>query len=246
MSASSYLKRAAQAAAGLTLAVIATAATIVAYPEPLFAYHLQQGRLELWSDRPFEEEAGRRVLADVERRLSASSLNRPGERFRIFTASEPWRRRLVFLWNDGAGGVAYGVFSGNVFLRASNVEANVLYGPSGVPAAAPRTLAYYAAHEIGHSLTVRETGLQRYFSLPRWVREGVADYIGLAGDIDIPALARKLREGAAELDPARSGRYSRYHLLVAFLVKEKGWSLQDILRANPDQAAIERAVLQSR
>jgi hypothetical protein len=245
MSAGYFVKRAAQAAAGLVLAVITAAAIIIAYPEPLFAHHLQQGRLELWSDRPFEEEAGRRLLADVERRLSASELNRPGERFRIFTASEPWRRRAVFLWNDGAGGVAYPMFSGHVFLRASNIEGDVLYGPSGKPAEAPRTLAYFAAHEIGHSLTVQELGLWQYLRLPVWVREGVADSIGLAGDIDVPVLAQKLRAGSPELDPVRSGLYSRYHLLVAFLVKEKGWSLRDVLHARPDQAATEQALLRS-
>jgi hypothetical protein len=245
MSIGRFMKRAAQAAAGLALSVIATAAIAVAYPEPLFAYHLQQGRLEIWSDRPFEEEAGRRVLADVEHRLSVSGLNRTGEQFRIFMASAPWRRRLVFLWNDGAGGVAYPMLSGHVFLRASSIETNALYGPSGSPAAAPRTLAYFAAHEIGHSLTVQEVGLWRYLRLPVWIREGVADYIGLAGDIDVPALAQKLRAGQAELDPERSGLYLRYHLLVAFLVKEKGWSLQDVLAASPDQAAAEQAVLLS-
>jgi hypothetical protein len=225
------------------LAVAATATIAVAFPEPLFAYHLQQGRLELWSDRPFQEEAGRRVLADVERRLSVSDLNRPAARFRIFSANEPWRSRLLFLWNSGARGVFYAPVTDKVFLRSSNIEADTVFGPSGQPAAPPRTLAYFAAHEIGHSLTAQQVGLWRYLRLPVWVREGVADYIGLAGDIDVPALAQKLRAGSAELDPALSGRYSRYHLLVAFLVKEKGLSLKDILYAKPDQAAIEQELL---
>src|ERR1700754_598760 len=112
------LCRIALAFAGAIALVAATAAAVLAHPQPLFAYHLEQGRLQIWSDRPFDPDQGRRVLADIERRVAQSAFTFGGGTHRIFIANAEWRRRLVFLWNYGAAGVNYYPLR-NVFIRAS-------------------------------------------------------------------------------------------------------------------------------
>ena len=134
-------------AAALLCAV--TVGSVLAYPQPLFPHRMEQGRLQLLSDMPFDRPAGQRLLAEVERRLAASPIKLGGETRRIVIAQAHWRRRLVFLWNYRAGGLNYYALR-NVFLREADIAGDRLLRKSGaVPP--PRTLAYYAAHEIGHS-----------------------------------------------------------------------------------------------
>ena len=86
----------------------ASVAAVLAYPQPLFAYHAERGALQLWSDRPFDAAKANDVLADAERRIARSPLP-PGPRpHRVFSANAEGRRRLVVPANAGpAGGHQY-------------------------------------------------------------------------------------------------------------------------------------------
>jgi hypothetical protein len=224
---------------------VANAAALLAYPQPLFAYHVATDRLALYADRPFDPDKGRRVLADAERRIGHSVLDRRDGKHRVFVAHSPWRARLVFLWNYGAGGVNYQPLTRNVFIRASDIDADRVMSSLG-PLPPPRTLAYYIAHEIGHSLISERIGALANWRLPRWIREGLADYIAFAGVVDIDRLTAQLRAGAREVDPQRSGLYARYRLLVAHMLEREGWSVDQLLASSLPQAEAERQLLASR
>jgi len=214
---------------GLALAIGAPLA-LLAHPEPAFAYHLTAGRLALYSDRPFDTGAGRRVLADIESRLAASPIDDHAPHA-IFIANSAWRETLFFNRASGAAGLNYYPLSNDVFLRRSSVELNRVYGRSGRPAAAPRTLAYYGAHEIAHSFTAERAGPAHLwnFEMPQWVREGYADYVGMGGHVDIDDLWRRYKSGDPELDYRRSGVYARFRMLAAYLIQRRGWSVDRLL-----------------
>jgi hypothetical protein len=227
------------------LAALAPVAAVVAalvHPQPAFAYHVQSGRLSLFSDKPFDIEKSKRLLADVDRRLRLTSLDHGDGEHRIFVANSPWWARLVFLWNSGAGGVNYYPLTRNVFIRESDIDNNRVLRAAG-PVPPPRTLAYYAAHEIAHSLAGEAVGPLAYHSLPAWIREGVADYIGLAETVDFEDLIERLRTGDPELDPKRSGLYLRYRLLVAFFLDHEHWSLEQLLASPMPQPEAEARML---
>ena len=111
----------------------------------------------------------------------------------------------MFLWNYGAAGVNYYPLH-NVFIRHSDVDGDRVFGSAG-PVPPPRTLAYYAAHEIGHSLIGERIGVLANHRLPRWIREGLADYIGFGGQVDIDALTRALIADEREMNPQLTGLY---------------------------------------
>jgi hypothetical protein len=227
------------------LAVLAPVATVVAalvHPQPAFAYHVQSGRLSLFSDRPFDIEKSKRLLAEVDRRLRLTSLDHGDGEHRIFVANSRWRACLAFLWNSGAAGVNYYPLTRNVFIRESDIDNNRVLRTAG-PVPPPRTLAYYAAHEIAHSLAGEAAGPFTYHSLPVWIREGVADYIGLAEKVDFEDLIARLRVGDPELDPKRSGLYLRYRLLVAFFLEHEHWSLERLLASPMPQPEAEARML---
>lgn len=233
--------RCAAAVIAVAILLAATVATVLAYPDPLFGYSVIKGRLELRSDRPFDAQAGLRVLADVEARLDKSILN-DKRRHGAVVANDGWRRKLVFLWNGGAAGVNYYPATRDVFIRMSDIAADRVYGASGKMAKPPRTLAYYITHEIGHTLSAERVGVAAYRSVPRWIREGVADYIGFGSQVDVDELLAALHAGDPTLDP-KSGYYARYRLLVAALVQRDHWPLERLLESDMTQAEAEGIVL---
>lgn len=236
------LRRLALGLAATFILVGAAGAAIVAYPEPLHAYHVEHGQLRLHADRPFNHDKGRAMLAEVERRLAAAppELRDPDSIYRVIVSNSEWRRRLTFLWNYGAGGVNYYPLGGAVFIRQADIDAGVVQRGDGTPVPAPRTLAYYAGHEIGHSLVGKRIGALANWELPVWIREGLADYVGFGGEVDIDALMGALRAGDPDLDPQRSGLYARYRLLVAYLLEREGWSVDRLLESGLSQAEAER------
>ena len=233
------------AIAVLVFCGIGSAYALLNAPQLLFPYHAQEGRLDLWSDEPFELEAAHRLLADAETRIHRSILD-DRRSHGVVIANRKWHRHLVFLWNYGAAGLNWYPITRNVFIRSANVAQNQVIRPSGKAVEPPRTLAYYIAHEIGHTLTAEHMGLWRYHRLPRWLREGVADYIGFGGKVDVDRLMRALRTGDPDLDPKKSGTYARYRLLVADLLDRKGWTMDRLLQSAPSQREAEAIVLGKR
>jgi hypothetical protein len=145
------------------------------------------------------------------------------------------------LWNQGAAGVNYYPLR-NVFVRHSDVDGDRLFGNAGaVPP--PRTLSYYVAHEVGHSLIGERIGALANRRLPRWIREGLADYIGFGGEVDIDALTRALIAGEREMNPQATGLYARYRLLVAYFLEREGWSVDRLLASNLAQEEAEQRLL---
>lgn len=225
----------------------ASVAAVLAYPEPLYPYHVDEGRLRLYSDRPFDPALASMVLADVERRLAAAppQLRDPDSVYRIFVSNDDWRRRATFLWSYGAGGVNYYPIGGSVFLRQADIDRDRLIRSDGSEVEAPRTLAYYGGHEIGHSLIGKRIGMIANWQLPVWIREGVSDYIGFGGEVDIAALTKQLRAGDRPLDPKASGLYARYRLLVAFFLDHEGWTADRLLASSMAQSEAERRLLKA-
>ncbi len=229
----------------LAMAVAIAGGSVLAlllHPQPLYAYSASHGRLTIHSDRPFDTDRVQSLLADVEQRLGAAPgyLRDDAGRYHIFVANSAWRRRLAFLWNYGAGGVNYYPIGWNVFLRQGDIDRDRLIRENGDTVPEPRTMAYYAAHEIAHTLIGRRAGVLSNWQLPAWMREGLADYVGFGGKVDIEALTEALRRGDPDLDPKKSGLYARYRLLVAFMLERELFPVEELLASGMSIAEAER------
>jgi hypothetical protein len=220
--------------------VLAAAAALIAFPQILFAHQVTEGRLTLYSDAPFDLGRGREILADVEARIESSPLD-DHKPHGVFITNADWRRRIAFLTAEGAAGVNLYPLANSVFIARADVDHDLVYGASGKAALAPRTLAYYAAHEITHSFTAEYLGAWRLWNwgLPQWIREGYADYVGMRGHSDLDDLYRRYLAGDPDLDFARSHTYARFRMLVAFMIERQGWSVDDLLASKLSQAQAE-------
>ena len=218
--------------AGTAVAITLVCAAIIAWPQPLFAYGLSAAGIEVRSDRPIPAAEGEKFLREVASLLDRSPLKRRAHPYTLYVANDSWRRRLVFLWLSGAGGVVfYPVSSRHGFLSGADFARGALVHSSGKVVRAPRTLAYYGAHELTHVVTGQQLGTVRFHLMPQWAREGFADYVALRDGTRIEELAKVLDGNLAKQDIwDRYGYYARYRLLVAYLLEREKWPVSRLLQ----------------
>jgi len=231
--------------AAIVVGVLTAYWAFLCFPQPFFRTSVQANNLALYSDQSFAPEAGRKVLEAVEAKLTASPLYSANDRHAAFICNARWRQRLFFNRKYGVGGVNQYPLTTNVFLREAVIEDDRLISPSGNQVPGDRTLDYFIAHEITHTLTVRAIGWLAYYRLPQWVREGYADYVGKGLPFDYETARRAFIAGAPEMDWQRSGLYIRYHLLVAYLLDKQHWTVQKLLESPPDQNVVENQIRES-
>lgn len=227
--------------AGL-VGIVAAIALLLSVPQPFFDSSVSAKNLTLYSDQPFATEAGQRVLQQVEAKLATSPLYSAEQKHQVFVCNARWRQRIFFTYVYGVGGVNYYPLTTNVFLRDSIIEENCLIGPSGNRIQGDRTLDYFIAHEITHTLTGQAVGPIAYHRLPQWKREGYADYVGKGAAFNYDEAKRAFLANDSKMDYAKSGLYWRFHLLVAHLLEKQHWSAQRVLTEPIEQQTVEDMV----
>lgn len=225
-----------------TTAALGTAAltlgALITWPEPLFAFSLGSGKIIVASDRPIPPTGGERFLRDCERLLDRSPLKAKRNRYWLYVTNDNWRQRLFFVPHPDAWGFAwYYGFGGHAFVSGADFESGrvIHWGYIGTP---PRTLAYLCAHELTHVIAWDYLGLDR-LHVPRWVWEGLPDYVGIENRETFDELRDALGDRPVDI-PMRVqyGSYPRYRLLVTYFIEKKGWSVDQLLqtRLTEDEA----------
>src|SRR5262245_57922511 len=218
---------------------------LLLWPDPLFAFSLGTGKIIIASDRPIPSAGGERFLRDCEILLERSPLKATGRQYRIYVANENWRQRFVlhppprvlgdcllrWFWRRAA------------FMSGANFETGrvVHWGYVSTP---PRTLASLCAHELTHIIVWEYLGLAR-LGVPRWVWEGLPDYVGIDNGRSFEELRAALGERPVDIPMmVKYGFYPRYRLLVMFFLEKKGWSVNQLLQTRlteEEATAIMRA-----
>jgi hypothetical protein len=221
-------------------AVLATVAlalgALITWPDPLFAYSRDFGRIVIASDRPIPPVGGERLVHDCERLLDRSPLRATSAKYRLYVTNDAWRHRLLFIPRPDAWGYAwyYGL-GGHAVLSAADFERGrvVHRGYVGTP---PRTLAWLCAHELTHIIASEHVGFA-HFRVPQWVWEGFPDYVGIDKRETFDELRAAL--GDRPVDDAMRvayGGYPRYRLLVTYFLERKGWSVDRLLATRLTEA----------
>ncbi len=223
-------------------AFIALILFLLCVPDPFFHTSVSAKNLTLYSDQSFAPASGQQVLELVEAKLAKSLLYSAEQKHLIFICNARWRQRLFFTYQYGVGGVNYYPITTNVFLRDAIIEENCLIGSSGNRVPGERTLDYFIAHEIAHSLTGQAVGGVAYHQLPQWKREGYADYVGKGAAFNYDEARRAFLADDPKMDHAKSGLYWRFNLLVAHLLEKKQWSVQRVLADPIEQQAVEEMI----
>lgn len=228
---------------GRALLVLGAAATsylaLRTWPQPLFAYEARAGNVVLHARAPLPPRATE-IAEAARQRVSRSPFYVADSIYDVYFCDSPALFALFAPLNPRVGGSADVYLSQNIFLRPARIERDRLVGASGAEPSGERTLTYFIAHEITHVMVVRRLGRWDDLRLAHWQREGYADHVGKAGAFDFQAVRADFRAGAPALDPARSGLYLRYQLLVDHLLQTKGLTPEALLAEPRDARPLER------
>jgi hypothetical protein len=209
--------------------VVISLGTLILWPDRLFAYSLQAGKIVVASDRPIPTVGGERFLHDCEKLLERSPLKAERHEYRLYVTNARWRQRLFFLPHPDAWGIEYPYPLGrNAFLTGADFDAGrvVHWGYIGTP---PRTLAYLCAHELTHVIADEHLGIRR-FLVPQWAWEGLADYVGIEHRETFEQLRDALDDRPDDTAMrVKYGGYPRYRLLVTYFIEKKGWTADQLL-----------------
>jgi hypothetical protein len=218
--------------------VVAVLLAVANYPQPLFAWSATEGNLSLCSDEEFTAEHGNAVLRVVQGKLLQSPLYSTEERFSAFICNSRWRR-VLFLGGDRGGGSTRYPVSTHIFLSGASVGENRLISPSGKSDLFGRSLDHFIAHEIAHVLTGKAAGPLALHTLPDWIVEGYAEYVGWGGAFDLEEGIQAFLQGEPRMTTPPAVPYLRYCLLVTYLLEGKAWSVEELLAADLAQGDVE-------
>jgi len=146
---------------------------------------------------------------------------------------------LLFVRSLEVGG-AVNPFSSNVFIRETDIKNNKILKEKEIYQAKKRPLSYYLAHEITHVMQHKISNIMP-LTIPKYIIEGYADYIGKEPDFDYDKFLQEYKENDFFMT-IESGMYNRYHLLVAYLMDKKGMSFREIVEKKPSREEVERLI----
>src|SRR5688572_29864347 len=159
----------------LLVAAFALYVLLLLNPHPLFAYEARFANVVLHAPQPLPDHAIE-IARAAHDRIARSPFFSATDEYDVYLCDTPGLYAFVSL-KPGTGGVSQVYLDGNVFLRPSVIERDRLIGPRGNEVPGDRTLTYYIAHELAHTMVARHVGRGSYHALAAWQQEGYADYI---------------------------------------------------------------------
>jgi hypothetical protein len=143
----------------LLVAAFALYVLLLLNPGPLFAYEARFANVVLHAPQPLPDHAIQ-IARAAHDRIARSPFFSATDEYDVYLCDTPGLYAFVSL-KPGTGGVSQVYLDGNVFLRPSAIERDRLIGPSGKDVPGDRTLTYYIAHELAHTMVARPSGAVR-------------------------------------------------------------------------------------
>lgn len=170
------------------LALVAGLFGLLYAPKVLaFPFRAQVGDVTVYAEQPIPPAIGA-ILADADRRVSASPIDAPLGSRSIYLTDGGWRWTLIALQSRGAFAVTRS-FTKAIVVNRSDIAANLV--TNGASIAGTRSLAGTIAHETTHLLLYKRYGMLRPIGFPTWKAEGYCDYVARETSLS-DALAARL------------------------------------------------------
>ncbi len=210
---------------------------MLGFPGILFRHELTRANLTVQMRVPVPGEMDE-ILDEVQTLLGKSTLYYDQESFEIFIVGSFPLSRYLLLRNVHFG---CNMPTGDSFVVKADVPLDLAFCESlGPHDHRLRSLSETMAHEITHALIRDHLGWRGDRRTPSWIKEGYCEFIcqGSAIDHDLGLLL--LKEGRSSTLGLPN---FKHRLMVEYLLKGQGLTIEELLRSPPDYRPIEAEVL---
>jgi hypothetical protein len=194
------------------------------YPQPFFRHHLTEGVITVYSDEEIPVSRMTAIIQSAQNRIQKSTLFKSNTKHTIFFANNPIRWLYFTNVNYKMGGINYICFNHNIFLRKVDINNNRLYGPSGNIVTGNRTLDYFMAHEMTHTLEFQSMPWYQYPIQTNWVLEGYAEYVAHGSE----SYEATLDQYHTVSENSGAKYYTKVRTMVAYLLEIQHTNISDL------------------
>lgn len=212
---------------------------LLVYPQVLFAHEVSYKNFTVYSRQPLDQNVYA-MLDKVEVKLSASQINNPSVKPKIFLTNS---QKLYSLLSLYLGGNSFGkgfplLPTSNVFINEADVGRDLVFRKAQTNN--QRSLSGVVSHEITHLLIREKFGYVKNVTMPAWKKEGYCEYIAGGTTLDYETGVRLWK---ANPNDATGYHYFKYYLLVKHLLENEKLSVEDFFTRDIDVAQLEAKVL---
>lgn len=159
---------------GIALGIGVVVITVLYAPAVLaFPHGMRVGHTRILSTSPIPAVIVERIERG-DKLLAESPLFEPGLKRTLVLTDGGWRWKILSAGHWDAVALRR-PFSSSLLFNRADIAADRVF--NSAPSGGERTLSGTIAHETVHILTARRYGEVRLARMPRWKREGYADYV---------------------------------------------------------------------
>ena len=225
----------------LFLSLAAAYLLLLNFPQVLFAHEVSYKNFTVYSREPLDQSVYT-MLDKVEARLSASPLNTPDVKPKIFLTGSH-RLYSALSLNIGANSFGKGLPllpASNVFINQTDVGQDLVFRKA--PINTQRSLSGVVAHEVTHLLIRKKFGYVKNVTMPTWKKEGYCEYVAGGSTLDYETGVRLWKANPGD---GTGYQYFKYYMLVKYLLETEKLTVEELFTRDIDTTALEAKVLSS-
>jgi len=214
---------------------------LLCFPQVLFAHVVSYRNFTVYSRQPLDQNAYA-ILDKVESKLTASQINSPDVKPRIFlTNSFGLYSSLSLFLGSNSFGKGYAMLpTDNIFINQSDLASDLVF--RNAPSNRERSLSGVIAHESTHLLIRKQFGYWRNLTMPTWKKEGYAEYVAGGSTLSYETGVKLWKQNPKD---GTGYQYFKYYMLVRYLIEHDKLTVNELFEREFDLPQLEEKVLKT-
>lgn len=194
---------------------------VTRFPSFFFEKRMSYNNISVYSDKTIDTIKLKNILEKTIHRLKESSYYEETN-IKLVFCNNKWVYSFITPFNYSGLATNY-IGYGNIFVSSINLNDNI---SKSFFNSYHEDLDKLLAHEITHSFLYEN----KMDKIPKWMNEGYCEYIAYSGENTLEYDLKKFND--------ENDIYSKYRLLISYLIKNCDMSLEEIANKNLNEDVI--------